>query len=158
FRIPAPTRWLSGWMATGAAFFHSGTPFTIEMGADAPPFGNVDGVWNDRPSILDPSILHHSVDHPDTSQSILRPSAFSTEDNFLRGRGNIGRNVFRKDGGDNVNLALSRSFAMGKDTNRLVTFRAEAVNLTNHPQFDAPNNNLTSSAFGKITNTVNTGR
>jgi hypothetical protein len=37
-------------------------------------------------------------------------------------------------------------------------FRAEAFNLTNHPQFDEPQRNLSAPPFGKITNTLNDGR
>ena len=34
----------------------------------------------------------------------------------------------------------------------------EACNFTNTPQFDEPQRNLSSAAFGKITNTLNDGR
>ena len=152
-----PTRWLSGWTVSGTTLLRTGTPFTVEAGSDAPPLGNVDGEWQDRPSILDPSVLHHSVDNPDTSQSILRRSAFSAEDNFLKGRGNIGRNTFRKDGAANFNVALARVFQF-RDRTKSVAFRAEALNMTNHPQFDAPIALLASPSFGQITNTLNAGR
>ena len=33
-----------------------------------------------------------------------------------------------------------------------------AYNLTNHPQFEAPQINLTAPSFGRITNTLNNGR
>jgi hypothetical protein len=36
--------------------------------------------------------------------------------------------------------------------------RGEAFNLSNTPQFDEPQRNLSSPAFGKITNTLNDGR
>jgi hypothetical protein len=36
--------------------------------------------------------------------------------------------------------------------------RAEAYNLTNHPQFDEPQRNFSSPSFGRITNTLNDGR
>lgn len=152
-----PTRWLSGWTLTGTTLLRSGTPFTVESGSDAPPIGNVDGEWQDRPTILDPSILHKSVDHPDTSQSILRRGAFSGDDTFLTGRGNIGRNTFRKDGAANFNIAMTRSFPF-TDRSKVLTFRAEALNLTNHPQFDAPIQTFASPSFGQITNTLNSGR
>jgi hypothetical protein len=41
---------------------------------------------------------------------------------------------------------------------KTLQFRADAFNLTNTPQFDEPQRNLTSPAFGKITNTLNDGR
>ena len=37
-------------------------------------------------------------------------------------------------------------------------FRIEAYNLTNTAQFDEPKRNLSSPAFGAITNTMNDGR
>jgi len=73
-------------------------------------------------------------------------------------RGNLGRNVFRKGGIFNCNAALSKQWQWGARAERSVLFRAEAFNLTNHPQFDEPQRNLSSPAFGKITNTLNDGR
>jgi hypothetical protein len=40
----------------------------------------------------------------------------------------------------------------------VLQWRAEAYNLSNTPQFDEPQRNLSSPAFGKITNTLNDGR
>ena len=143
---------------SGTTLLRSGTPFNIEIGTDGPLLGNVDGEGQDRPSILDPSIVGRTIDNPDTSASILRRSAFSTEDTFLKGYGNIGRNAFRKDAIANFNLALTRSFQFPEYRNVGVTFRAEALNLTNHPQFDTPQFFVTSPSFGRITNTLNSGR
>jgi len=155
--LRVPVKLLSGWTISGTTVFHTGTPFTVETGSDAPPLGNVDGEWQDRPSILDPSILNKTIDRPDTSQSILRRSAFSADDTFLKGRGNIGRNTFRKQGVANFNMALTRTFQFN-DKAKAIALRAEALNLTNHPQFDAPNSTFASPSFGQITNTLNAGR
>ena len=40
----------------------------------------------------------------------------------------------------------------------MVLVRGEAYNLTNTPQFDEPQRNLSSPSFGRITNTLNDGR
>jgi hypothetical protein len=157
YSVPLPTRFLAGWTLTGTTLLRSGTPFNVEIGSDSPGVANVDGEFPDRPSILDISLLGKSVDHPDTSQSILRRSAFSTDDALLIGRGNIGRNALRKDGAANFNVALARTFSLAQ-TGAALAFRAEVVNLTNHPQFDAPKNALTAPSFGQITNTMNAGR
>src|SRR5262249_38903510 len=127
-------------------------------GTNSPPFGNADGEWNDRPTLLDTSIWGSTIDNPDTSQSILRASDFSTEDLVFRGRGHLGRNTFRMDGVANFNAALSRTFRFPEHKNAAIMFRAEALNLTNHPQFDAPQFYLAYSSFGQITNTLNSGR
>ncbi len=158
YRWELPGAWLRGWAVSGTALFRSGTPFTVETGTDAPPHGNVDSVRQDRPAILDASLLGRSIDDPDTSLGILVPGAFSTRANFEGGRGNLGRNTFRKDGTSNLNLALSKVFYLSSDQARSLTFRTEVTNLTNHPQFAEPNNAVTSPSFGRITNTLNGGR
>ena len=150
--------WLAnGWQINGAIMVASGTPFYITVGSDAPGFGNVDGESGDRPNILDPSILGATVGNPDTSTQILRRDRFS----YIapgQERGNIGWNVFRKQGIQNCNAAVSRQWQWGGRRAYTLRFQAEAFNLTNHPQFDGPQYTLTSAAFGKITNTLNDGR
>jgi hypothetical protein len=150
--------WLTrGWQFSAAMMAKSGTPFYITTGSDAPGFGNVDGETGDRPNILDPSILGASVSHPDTSTQVLRRDRFAY---ILPGqeRGNIGWNVFRKQGIQNVNAAVNRQWNWGRQHPLALRFRAEAFNLTNHAQFDEPQYTFTSPSFGKITNTLNDGR
>ena len=55
-----------------------------------------------------------------------------------------------------MNVALARTWTMRSDWR--VTFRAESINFFNTPQFADPNADLSSPAFGKITNTLNDGR
>ena len=134
-----------------------GTPFNMFVGSDSPGFGNVDGGTSDRPSILDPSILGMSISHPDTAPDILRKDRFD----FIQpgeSRGNIGRNAFRKAPIRNFNLALSKEWQGDSLDEWTLLLRAEAYNLTNTPQFDEPNRNLTAEAFGTITNALNDGR
>ena len=143
------------WDVNSILLLKTGTPFIIQTGSDAPGFGNVDGVSGDRPRLLDPTILGRTIDHPDTSQQLLPKSAFG----FLRAgdpSGNLGRNVFRKDGIQNVNLSVSRSWKLAGE--RTLMFRAESINLFNTPQFAYPGNALTGGNFGQITNTLNDGR
>ena len=143
------------WNLNSILLLKTGTPFIVQTGSDAPGFGNVDGVSGDRPRLLDPAILGRTVDHPDTSQQLLPKSAFG----FLRAgdpSGNLGRNVFRKDGIQNVNLSVSRSWKLAGE--RTLMFRAESINLFNTPQFAYPGNVLTGDNFGQITNTLNDGR
>lgn len=144
-----------GWEAFAVALVKSGTPFTVQSGSDAPGFGNVDSSGSDRPNIDDPSILGRKVKHPDTSSSLLPVSAFSfiapTEQ-----RGNIGRNTFRKDGIQNLNAALSRTWTVTQEAR--LTLRAESNNVLNRPQFAEPGLEVTSPNFGQITNTLNDGR
>jgi hypothetical protein len=102
--------------------------------------------------LLDPSILGRTIGNPDTAIQMLPRSAFA----FMRptdSRGNLGHNVFRKDGIRNVNASLARTWKVSGE--KSLTFRVESINLLNTPQFAAPGNELASSNFGQITNTLN---
>jgi len=148
---------LNGWVISGTALAKRGTPLTFFVGSDAPGFGNVDGSTGDRPNLLDPSILGMTFGDPDTSEAILSRDRFGY---ILPGdaRGNLGRNNFRKGPIRNVNLALGRTWEVDWLELKSILFRLEATNLTNTPQFDEPQHNVTSPSFGRITNTLNQGR
>jgi hypothetical protein len=144
-----------GWQLTGVNFLKKGTPFTLFIGSDSPGFGNVDGGTSDRPGILDPSILGSTIGDPNAAPLIISRERFTT---IRPGevRGNLGRNTFRKARIWNWNAALTRQFRLTNDW--AVQLRAESYNLSNTPQFDEPQRNLTSPSFGRITNTLNDGR
>jgi hypothetical protein len=152
-------RWIretvGGWSFSGVWLAKTGMPFSVISGSDGPGFGNVDGTNGDRPNIVDASILGRAVNHPDDSMRLLPRSAFA----FIRPtdeRGNIGINTFRRGGILNLNLGLDKTWqARGE---RRILLRGEAINATNSPQFAEPNPDLSSPAFGRITNTLNDGR
>jgi hypothetical protein len=160
YELPRLTRrwtWMtSGWQISGSTMFKTGTPFTLFVGSDAPGFGNVDGGPSDRPNIVDPSILDVTVGNPDAAASLIARSRFSY---ITPGehRGSLGRNTFRKARIGNFNAAIAKSWKWGGNGHGMI-LRGEAFNLTNTPQFDEPQRNLSSPAFGKITNTLNDGR
>ena len=114
-----------------------------------------DYMFDDRPNLLDTSILGRTIGHPDTSVQRLPTAAFffmqPTDD-----RGNLGRNTFRKGGIYNVNASLARTWSLSSE--KSLTFRAESINLFNTPQFAEPGNSLGLPNFGQITNTLNDGR
>jgi hypothetical protein len=148
-------RTLGQWEWNSVLLAKSGVPFGVQIAGDAPGLGNVDGQNDDRPIVLDPSILGRSIGHPDTSAGLLPASAFA----YIpvgELRGNLGRNTFRQDGIWNVNSSLSKRWVFGGEES--LRFRAEVLNLTNTPQFNQPGNNLGNDNFGQITNTVNDGR
>jgi hypothetical protein len=158
-RLNTQSSWLrglfGGWAVSGVILRKSGTPFNVSSGSDSPGYGNVDGTRGDRPHLLDPSILGRTIDHPDTSAAMLPVSAFA----FIQPgelAGNLGNNVFRKDGVWNLNAGLSRNWSLGGDNSLLL--RAESINLFNTPQFAEPGRQLTTPDFGQITNTLNDGR
>lgn len=145
------------WQISGIVVSKSGTPFTLNTGSDAPGFGNVDGTGGDRPNVLNPSVLGMTVGNPDTSAQIINFQNFGY---VIPGQvaGNIGRNTFRKGAIFNINASVAREWKWGGQRTYLLRFQADAFNLTNHPQFEAPQINMTSPSFGKITNTLNNGR
>jgi hypothetical protein len=145
----------NGWRVSGVFLAKTGLPFTVISGSDGPGYGNVDGSNGDRPNLLDPSILGRTIADPNTSTALLPRSAFA----FISptdARGNLGFNTFRRGGIRNMNAALFRTWTLHSDWR--TTFRAESVNFFNTPQFANPNPDLSSPAFGKITNTLNDGR
>ncbi len=146
---------LGGWDLFSVLLFKTGTPFNISTGSDSPGLGNGDGTGGDRPHILNPEILGRSITHPDTSAQLLPRSAFSYIQ-IGELRGNIARNAFRKDGIQNINFALSRSWKLASEST--ITFKAESINFLNTPQFASPGLELSGGNFGQITNTLNDGR
>ncbi len=154
YSIPGRRVW-SRWTLSAVVLVKTGSPFTVLSGSDAPGYGNVDGNGNDRPNLVDPSILGRTIDNPDTSRALLPRSAFSymkpTDE-----RGNLGRDTFRKDGIGNVNAAVAREWSLGNG--RRLAFRGESINLFNTPQFAQPGADLANANFGQITNTLNDGR
>jgi len=179
YRLPffaGSTRWpaagLKGWQISGTTLLQSGVAYHFHTGSDAPGYGNVDGDTQDRPNILNPSLLGKSLDNPDTVTALLgantcRPPGtdglpylhcqYFDTDIPPGGRGNLGMNTFRKDGTANFNVAFGRSFGL-PGGERSLDLRAEFINFFNTPQFDKPGVQLALATFGKITNTVNKGR
>lgn len=155
---PAWAKWLFGrWSFSGVVSFRSGQPFDIDTGSDSPGFGNVDGERQDRPNLLNTAVLGQSFDHPDTAPQKLQPSFFDPNIT-ARGRGNLGRKVFRMDGVNNFNLAFTKTFPYSQELGKSVQFQAVFLNALNHPRFAPPGDVLTSETFGKIINTRNRGR
>lgn len=181
YTLPVPG-WLSrgrasavfnGWQISGTTILQSGTPFHFHTGSDGPGFGNVDGESHDRPNITNPSLLGKSLDSFDHSweEVALDPAnkitcvkgAFLLCKNFdtnipPSGRGNLGMNTFRKDGTNNWNFAIGRTFRFSGGREKSLQFRSEFINLFNAAQFEKPGVQMASPIFGQITNTSNKGR
>jgi hypothetical protein len=144
-----------GWTLSGVNPWKKGTPSTLFIGSDGPGYGIVDGGPSDRPNILDPSILGATISHPDVAAKILRRDKFAY---ITPGehRGSVGRGSFRRARIWNWNGSAVRQIRMPRES--VAQIRCEVYNLSNTLQFDEPRRNLSSPAFGKITNTLNDGR
>jgi hypothetical protein len=145
---------LNNWIVSGVWLVRNGTPFAVTT-FDGPGYGNVDGNGNDRPNLLNTSILGRTIGNPDTSVGLLPASAFTFMAPTDHG-GNLGFNTFRRGGIRNLNAAIARTWPLWSEAR--LTFRAESINLTNTPQFAEPGSILGSPEFGTITNTLNDGR
>ncbi|HBY61194.1 MAG TPA: hypothetical protein DEH78_15335 [Solibacterales bacterium] len=159
YALPRPAsgwaRRLGAWSMSSVILAKSGTTFNLQTGSDAPGFGNVDGIGGDRPNVVDPSVLGRTIGHPDVSRALMPRSAFTYVQPGQE-RGNMGRNVLRRAPIRNWNAGLTGDFAVRGE--RRLRVGAEAVNLTNTPQFAEPGLSLTDTNFGAITNTLNDGR
>jgi hypothetical protein len=156
---------LAGWKLSTNQTYASGNPFTATAGYDY----NADGVSNDRPLLLDPSIFGRSIDNARTnpatgaqrSVEMLPLSAFyptvataSVSRPFDPGgsdAGALGRNTFFGQGLLNVDVAVMKSFRIVEGKNLI--FRAEGYGITNTPHFAQPAASVLSQSFGRITST-----
>jgi len=81
---------------------------------------------------------------------ILNRAAFTT----LPGgqQGNLRRNSLRGFGTTQADIGVQRQFRVTEKV--ALRFRAEFFNIFNHPNFGAPNTDLTSPLFGRSTQTL----
>jgi len=173
---PVVGRIIGGWQISGTYIYASGTPFGVTAGYDL----NADGTNNDRPNLVDPSVLGTSVDNPRSdpawtawyanalksqhqlSQAAFYPNVYTPSASrvFMPGltnAGSLGRNTFRSNGRDNIDAALSKNFRITEGT-RMV-FRYEIYNVANHPQFYLPGGttsySTSATSWMRITGTRN---
>jgi len=136
-----------GWQFSGVVKLAKGTPFTVTTTAlDL----NFDGFSESRPVILDPSILGNSVNHPATSRDALPRTAFRALTSADFNTPILGRNTFYLDGVKNVDLGITKIFAMPWEGHKL-TVRADMFNAFNHVQYGFPSSVTTNTNFGAIT-------
>ena len=87
----------------------------------------------------------------------INPAAFSTPASGTFG--NLGRNAFRARRISDIDLGLSRDFAVAESVR--VRIRADMFNALNRAQYGAPNADVSQATFGVITTTISnyaTGR
>jgi len=138
---------VGGWDIGGITNWHTGFPFTIF----ADPTTDLSGFnqFADRPIVVSP-LPPFNFDNP--------RAVFPTTASFFAnpGAGNIGnarRNAYRGPHYSDFDFSLQKNFAVTES--KKFQFRAEFFNLFNHPNFDLPVGNLTSSSAGKIVGDTN---
>ena len=115
-----------GWTLSAIVRLAHGTPFTVIDGGGRDL--NFDGFTENRPILLDESLLGQAIADPDTSRSILSRDKFRTaqygEDDLI-----VGRNTFFGDGLETVDLGIYKSFRFSWRHDLIVRF--EAYNVLN---------------------------
>jgi hypothetical protein len=128
-----------GWQLGGIMTLQTGLPFTVNSGGGITNAGGAD-----RPNrIADGKLAggQRSIDR------WFDLAAFTTQANFTYG--NSGRNILDGPGNKNLDLSLSKRFALTEKFN--LQFRAEAFNATNTANFGFPAANISGAGVGAIT-------
>ena len=132
---------LSNWSFAPLIRYQTGLPVNPTSGKD----NSLTGVGNDRPNVI--STQAYTGAAHGLFYQFLNPNLFAT--NATGTFGNAGHNSLRAPGYFDIDVALSREFRLRESL--VLHVRAEAFNVLNHPNFGAPNANISSSAFGQIT-------
>ena len=155
---------VNNWEFAPLVHIISGAPFNVTAGQD----NSFTDVGQDRPNLVPgvPVYLHSDLRSGTgaTNRGYLNPAAFAqvtagcpnSKTNPLSPAtcpgygtyGNIGRNSFRGTTNFQFDAQISRIFPIHESLN--ATFRLEAFNVLNHPNFHNPTTGLTSSTFGQI--------
>lgn len=138
---------LGGWSANVVGVLQSGYPLAISQ----PNNNSVFGASTQRPNATGSS---PTVDAPFAKRidGWINPAAFTQAPQFTFG--NLSRTIgLRGPGTVSWDVSVFKSFQVPEGIK--AQFRAEALNVTNTPQFNGPNTTFTSAAFGLITSQAN---
>jgi hypothetical protein len=162
---------MNGWMLSGQWVAQSGTPYSVYdfSGSIASIYyGANDYITNPilplKPGVTSAQAQLQGTTGVNAGKPVLNANAFTIPtlapgqmgvppadangvvDTFESGYGNSGRNLFRGPFQFRIDQSIGKQFSI---TERVkLRFDFEAFNLTNHPSFDAPNNNISFYNFG----------
>jgi hypothetical protein len=138
---------ISGWETTAIATEQTGPPFTVITSKDISNTGAAN-----RPFVIGDPVLANPI-----PTDWFNAAAFNiTLPTGTYAYGNEGRNNLRAGGIQNLDFGLFRNFTL---TERFaLQFRSELFNITNHPNFGLPVNDVSSSSVGRVTQTSTTSR
>lgn len=138
-------RLIGGWQLQGIFNYRSGLPFTPTISRDV---ANI-GVGGQRPNVIGACALANPTLNDWFNQADFAvPAPYSY--------GNAGANICRADHAAELDLSVSKVFAVTESTH--LQFRAEAFNFPNAPYFNAPSGLVDSASGAKITRTSNNPR
>jgi hypothetical protein len=136
---------VGGWQVNGIYTWQHGFPITIQA---ADLGGLNDTFGSNRADIVgDPDTGGRTVEHWFNTAAFVQPGFGQF--------GNTGRNILRGPGINNLDFSLFKNFEVYGDMR--LQFRFESFNFFNHPQFNRPDTNVSSSTFG-VLNSARPGR
>jgi hypothetical protein len=140
---------VGGWQIGGIFTHQTGAVGTPLLGIDnasiASPFGGFD-----RPNLTGTS--PYLTGSARTLNDWVNKAAYGTPTPGTFG--SMPRGSFKGPGFTNLDASLHKDFAMPYNEKHLLAIRFEAFNSLNHPNWNNPNLNLSSSTFGRITTTA----
>jgi len=137
-----------GWQINGITTLQGGVPFNLSMNTDA---ANTSAQGPQRPDLLKTPVYNCGAGH---LTACIDPTAYAVPGNIAQNifaYGTMGRNILRGPHLFNTDMSLHKNFQI-KERMRF-TFRAEAFNVWNNPEFSAPSGNIQAATFGNITST-----
>jgi len=131
---------VGGWQVNGIYTWQRGFPITVtaqDLGGVLDTFGTnrANVVGDPNPSGFNPSITQW-----------FNTAAFAQP--ALGQFGSVGRNTMRAPNTNNLDFALFKNFELPRAMR--IQFRLESFNAFNHPQFNAPDTDVSSPRFGVI--------
>ena len=148
---------VGGWDLGGLWIYESGTPFTVSSGRATGP--STASTWADYTGSRNIGSVLTTNNGIGPGVYYFTPGQVANFAEPVAGDiGSAGRNTFRGPRFFNIDASLVKRFEILE--RKYLTFRAEAYNLVNHPDFQNPSVNFGGvlSSFGKITSTVNNPR
>ncbi|MGC4053801.1 MAG: TonB-dependent receptor [Paludibaculum sp.] len=139
---------LGGWQLNSIMNFASGTPFTVYDSANVSLQGSapeITGFYSSRPdAVADPNAGSHTPDQWVSRSAFRRLDPLTQSGQY----GSAGRNTVRGPGIANVDLSLLKTIELTERTR--LQFRAECFNIANHANFGLPENDISSTNFGRV--------
>ncbi|MGB6934875.1 MAG: TonB-dependent receptor [Acidobacteriaceae bacterium] len=141
---------LNGWEVTGiVSWYPTGNPFTIVSGID----NSFSAIGADRGELINVSNIGQTKlghrPHPGVIGQWINAVDFTL--NPVGTYGNIGKNGLRSPGFFDSDLSAIKNTSFKRVSLQL---RADIFNVTNHPNFAAPGNNVSSPGLGQIGGTL----
>jgi hypothetical protein len=129
---------IGGWAIDGFVRAQSGRPWNVTLGQDRANVGR---------TYQRPNVSRDPNNGPKTPDQWFDTGAFSLPAPFTFG--NAGAFIVEGDGRHNWDISLAKRFYTFE--NQHLEFRGEFFNMWNHVDFEGPNVNFSSTAFGRVT-------